>query len=182
MNGVAEASDTFAQIWGEKTGHEVSLLINLRAYELQKLEEIDCPPGGMRVAEEEDVRKAVDMLNAMRAELVVQPGNAATLESALKNIRLRRTFFWVVAEEVVSITLTVRPQIKGVCISGVYTPPEHRRKGYARALVAEVTKEMLSRGYKMTNLFTDLSNPTSNKIYQEVGYQPVCDYHQYQFS
>ncbi|HNZ16613.1 MAG TPA: GNAT family N-acetyltransferase, partial [Anaerolineaceae bacterium] len=63
----------------------------------------------------------------------------------------------------------------------VYTPPAQRRRGYARALVAEVSKEMLSRGYELVNLFTNLSNPTSNKIYQEVGYKPVCDYHQYRF-
>lgn len=83
--------------------------------------------------------------------------------------------------EVVSIANAVRPQIKGICISGVYTPPEFRRKGYARALVAEVSKEMLSRGFELTNLFTDLANPTSNKIYQEVGYEAVCDYRQYSF-
>ncbi len=81
----------------------------------------------------------------------------------------------------VSLTIATRPQIRSICVSGVYTPPRHRRKGYARALVAEVSKELLSRGYELTNLFTDLSNPTSNKIYQEIGYQPVCDYHQYEF-
>jgi hypothetical protein len=181
VNGEVEASDTFAKIWNEKTGQEARLLINLRAYELRNVEDLDYPNGEMRVAEEADAQKATDMFNAMRGELVLQPGSATTLESALKNIRLKRTFFWVVDGEIVSITNAVRPQVKGICISGVYTPPEHRRKGYARALVAEVSKEMLSRGYELANLFTDLSNPTSNKIYQEVGYKPVCDYHQYSF-
>lgn len=181
VNGVAEASDAFAQTWREKTGQEVRLLINLRAYELQKVEDIDYPPGAIRVAEEGDAQKAADMLRAMQEELKLQASNSATLEGALKSIRLKRTFFWVVDKEVVGITIVVRPQIKGICISGVFTPPEYRRKGYARALVAEVSKEMLSRGYEFANLFTDLANPTSNKIYQEIGYRPVCDYHQYEF-
>jgi|MTBAKSStandDraft_1061840.scaffolds.fasta_scaffold00248_27 predicted GNAT family acetyltransferase len=181
VNGEEKASDAFAQIWKEKTGQEIRLSITLRAYELQEVEIIDYPLGEMRVAEEADAQKAADMLRAMQEELKLQASNSASLEGALKSIRLKRTFFWVVEGEVVSITIVVRPQIKGICISGVYTPPEHRRKGYARALVAEVSKEMLSRGYGLTNLFTDLSNPTSNKIYQEVGYQPVCDYHQYSF-
>jgi len=121
------------------------------------------------------------MLRAMQDELQLQESSTATLEGAKKSIRLKRTFFWVVDDEVVSITIAVRPQIKGICISGVYTPPQFRRRGYARALVSEVSKEMLIRGYALTNLFTDLSNPTSNKIYQEIGYYPVCDYHQYEF-
>jgi len=181
VNGEAVASDAFAKIWREKSSQEVRLLINLRAYELRKVEKIAYPCGGMRVAELEEAQKAADLLRAMQEELKLQATYSATLEGALNSICLKRTFFWVVEGEVVSITIAVRPQIKGICISGVYTPPEFRRKGYARALVAEVSKEMLSRGYKLTNLFTDLANPTSNKIYQEVGYKPVCDYHQYEF-
>jgi len=181
VNGVSEVSDAFAQIWERKTGQKVGLLMSLRAYELRKVAELEYPSGEMRIAEEKDALIVAEMHNAMRQELVAQPGNAATVESALKTIRQQRTFFWVVDGEVVSITNAVRPQIKGICISGVYTPPECRRRGYARALVAEVSKEMLSRGFELTNLFTDLANPTSNKIYQEVGYKAVCDYHQYSF-
>ena len=181
VNGVSEVSDSFAQIWESKTEQNVRLLMSLRAYELRKIADLEYPSGGMRIAEEKDAQKVAEMHNAMRQELVAQPGNAATVESALKTIRQQRTFFWVVDGEVVSITNAVRPQIKGICISGVYTPPEFRRRGYARALVAEVSKEMLSRGFELTNLFTDLANPTSNKIYQEVGYEAVCDYRQYSF-
>ena len=181
VNGEAQASDVFALIWKQKTGLETRINTNLRAYELKKIEDFGYPPGRMRVAKESDAQIVCDMLNAMRDELVGLPGSPATPEGALKSIRLSRTFFWVVDDQIVSITTAVRPQIKGICISGVYTPPEFRRRGYARALVAEVTREMFARGYQLTNLFTDLANPTSNKIYQEIGYKPVCDYHQYTF-
>ncbi len=181
VNGVAEASDAFAGIWQAKTGQAVRLSMRQRAYELGKVEPIDYPGGRMRVAEETDVGKAADLLNAMMGEIGLLPGRKNTVETALINIRLRQTFFWEDGGEFVSITIANRPQIKGICISGVYTPPTFRRRGYARALVAEVSKEMFSRGFTITNLFTDLANPTSNKIYQEVGYKPVCDYHQYTF-
>jgi predicted GNAT family acetyltransferase len=181
VNGVTDESDAFAQIWRKKTGHEVRLLKTLRAYELRNVQDLDYPVGKIRVAEERDAQKAADMLSAMQEELKLEGSNSATFEGALISIHLKRTFFWVVDGEVVSTTISVRPQIKGICISGVYTPPEHRQRGYARALVAQVSKEMLSRGFELTNLFTDLSNPTSNKIYQEIGYKPVCDYHQYSF-
>ncbi|MFA5611748.1 MAG: GNAT family N-acetyltransferase [Anaerolineaceae bacterium] len=181
VNGVAEASDAFAGIWQAKTGQTVRLSMRQRAYELRKVEAIDYPGGIMRVAEEKDAGKAADLLNAMMDEIGLLPGRKIIAETALINIGLRQTFFWEDGGEIVSITIANRPQIKAICISGVYTPPTFRRQGYARALVAEVSKEMFSRGFTITNLFTDLANPTSNKIYQEVGYKPVCDYHQYTF-
>lgn len=181
VNGVEEASDCFAEIWQEKTGQQARRIVNTRAYELRQVISIDYPSGGMKIAEEADAQIAADMHNAMIEEVVLGPRRLGTAESELESIRQKRTFFWVDGGEVVSIAIASRPQIKGICVGGVYTPPRHRRKGYARALVADVSKELLSRGYELTNLFTDLSNPTSNKIYQEVGYQPVCDYHQYEF-
>ncbi len=181
VNGVDEASDCFAEIWQEKTGQHARRIVNTRAYELRQVLPIDYPAGRMKIAEESDAQIAADMHNAMAEEVVLGPHRLSTAESELENIRLKRTFFWVDGGEMVSLTIATRPQIRSICVSGVYTPPRHRRKGYARALVAEVSKELLSRGYELTNLFTDLSNPTSNKIYQEIGYQPVCDYHQYEF-
>ncbi len=180
VNGVAEVSDRFSDIWQARTNQTAKLQMRLRAYELREVTEVGYPDGQMRIAVEGDAQQAVDLLNAMRVELNLQ-GRRATVESVLEIIRMERVFFWETAGKVVTVTIANRPQIKGICISGVYTPPEHRRKGYARALVAEASKEMLSRGFEITNLFTDLANPTSNKIYQEVGYKPVCDYHQYSF-
>ncbi len=181
VNGVAETSDALAGIWQTKTGQEVSLSMRQRAYELRRVNNIEYPAGRMRIAQEEDADRAADLLNAMMSEIGSLAARKWTVKTALINIRLKQTFFWEDDGEVVSITMANRPQIGGICISGVYTLPFFRGRGYARALVAEVSKEMFSRGFKLTNLFTDLSNPTSNKIYQEVGYKPVCDYHQYTF-
>ncbi|HEY96946.1 MAG TPA: GNAT family N-acetyltransferase, partial [Dehalococcoidia bacterium] len=64
----------------------------------------------------------------------------------------------------------------------VYTPPEHRRKGYATACVAGVCREILKSGYDFCTLYTDLSNPTSNSIYMKIGFRPVCDNVEYAFA
>lgn len=181
VNGVAEVSDCFAEIWQQKTAWSARRIVNTRAYELRQVISVDYPTGKMRLAEADEAQRAADMHNAMMEEVIVGPHRLQTMESELDTIRKKCVFFWVDEGEVVSIALATRPQIKGICVGGVYTPPAFRRRGYARALVAEVSKELLARSYELTNLFTDLSNPTSNKIYQEVGYQPVCDYHQYEF-
>ena len=73
------------------------------------------------------------------------------------------------------------PTPTGVRIGPVYTPPEHRRRGYASALTAHVSAEQLAAGRSFCFLYTDLANPTSNKIYIEIGYRRVCDSIQYAF-
>lgn len=181
VNGIDEVSNSFAEIWHEKTGQLARRIMNTRAYELRQVSDLEYPTGEMKLAEESDAQLAADMLNAMADEVILGPRRLHTAQSMEDTIRRKCVFFWQDAGEIVCLTIANRPQIKGICVGGVYTPPRHRRKGYARALVAEVSKELLSRGYELTNLFTDLSNPTSNKIYQEVGYKPVADYHQYEF-
>jgi hypothetical protein len=69
----------------------------------------------------------------------------------------------------------------GIRINLVYTPPEYRRKGYATSCVAALSQTLLAEKRKNCFLFTDLSNPTSNHIYQTIGYQPVCDLNDYWF-
>ena len=80
------------------------------------------------------------------------------------------------------VVLKGRPETpRGVRVNMVYTPPELRRRGYASACVAALSQRMLDSGKKFCFLYTDLSNPTSNKIYQEIGYRPVFDVDEYKF-
>jgi len=67
------------------------------------------------------------------------------------------------------------PTPTGIRVGPVYTPRELRRRGYATALVAALTDVLLRRGRRHCFLFTDLANPTSNSIYQRIGYTPVTD-------
>jgi hypothetical protein len=60
-------------------------------------------------------------------------------------------------------------------VGPVYTPPAERRRGYAGALVAALSQRLLDEGREFCFLFTDLANPTSNHVYQEIGYEPVCE-------
>ena len=69
----------------------------------------------------------------------------------------------------------------GIRINMVYTPPELRRRGYASACVGALSQAMLDAGRRFCFLYTDLANPTSNHIYQELGYRPVADADTYDF-
>ena len=67
-------------------------------------------------------------------------------------------------------------------IGPVYTPPERRRRGYAGAGVAAASRRLLDAGASRCMLFTDLDNPTSNKIYHEVGYRRFADWEHHRFT
>ena len=69
----------------------------------------------------------------------------------------------------------------GIRIGPVYTPPGMRRHGYASALTASVTRKQLELGRDYCFLYTDLANPTSNRIYMGVGYERVCEAADYAF-
>jgi len=72
--------------------------------------------------------------------------------------------------EIISMAANTRSTLNGGTISLVYTPPEFRGLGYASCVVALLSEKILKSGKKFSCLFTDLTNPTSNSIYQKIGY------------
>ncbi|GDY13753.1 N-acetyltransferase [Planctomycetota bacterium] len=83
--------------------------------------------------------------------------------------------FWIDGEQPVSMTCAMRPFHGGWSINRVYTPPEHRRHGYAGAVVHALCQAKLAEGASYLALYTDLANPTSNRLYAEIGFAPVSD-------
>ncbi|MEJ7795528.1 MAG: GNAT family N-acetyltransferase, partial [Nocardioides sp.] len=76
--------------------------------------------------------------------------------------------------QVVHVTGHNPPTFGVVRIGPVYTPPEQRGRGFASVAVAAVSRRILAEGHRAC-LFTDQANPTSNKIYEAIGYRPVVD-------
>ncbi len=95
-----------------------------------------------------------------------------TAHALLTNHRL---FGLEVDGKLVSVAAKTRPTKNNITVNFVYTPTEARKKGYASNCVAALSQRMLDEGYKTTTLYTDLANPTSNKIYQEIGYEQIAE-------
>nr|WP_238345456.1 GNAT family N-acetyltransferase [Actinopolymorpha cephalotaxi] len=98
------------------------------------------------------------------------------------DLRLAERRSWVWDHDGAVSHLGVTTPVHGVVrIGPVYTPRDRRGRGYASALVAAVSRHELAAGARTCALFTDLANPTSNKIYAAVGYRPVRDVTAYRF-
>jgi predicted GNAT family acetyltransferase len=93
----------------------------------------------------------------------------------LRRLRTGRLWFWVTeAGERVHLTGVSPPSFGVARVGPVYTPPAQRGRGWASNAVAEISRQLQAEGARVC-LFTDQANPTSNKIYAALGYQPVAD-------
>ncbi|ENQ3078224.1 GNAT family N-acetyltransferase [Bacillus cereus] len=97
------------------------------------------------------------------------------VHTAAELIESKRLFGWEVEGRLVSMAAVTRPTKRNITINFVYTPVAERKKGYAFNCVSELSQSMLDNGYEMTSLYTDLANPTSNKIYKEIGYKLIME-------
>jgi predicted GNAT family acetyltransferase len=92
-----------------------------------------------------------------------------------------RRFVWEDSEPVSMVALN--PAVAGVVrVGAVYTPPEHRNRGYASSAVAAASELALTNGARRCALFTDLANPTSNRIYAALGYERRGDWQEFDFT
>lgn len=118
-------------------------------------------------------------MSAFAAEAGVPPVDAA--RKSEEEISKGALCLWE-HEKPRSIAGAVAQTPHGVRIGYVYTPPEWRGRGYASACVAGLSQRVLDSGRRFCFLYTDLSNPTSNAIYQRIGYERVRDVIDYEFS
>jgi predicted GNAT family acetyltransferase len=140
-------------------------------------------PGRLRRATGADRELLTEWFVAFAAEALgenVNPQAAGRSVDAYLGTEGMGLYLWEDGRPV-SIAGRSRPTPNGVTVNYVYTPPEHRNKGYASACVAALSQLLLEEGYRYCFLFTDLANPTSNKIYEAIGYEPVCDMDEYEF-
>lgn len=177
--GPKEPVAKFARIWPQPA----EIGIQQRVYRASEVIPPEGVSGSMRTYEEADRDVVIGWMDAFVREALPQapPEDAVGwLERNLSNpdagIEL-----WIDEGEPVSFAGYGGSTPNGIRVGPVYTPPKLRRRGYASALTAELTRMLLEGGRTFCFLFTDLANLTSNSIYQRIGYEPVSDADQWVF-
>lgn len=165
-----------AKKWEIKIGMTHQLLMDQGLYRLNKVNEtLDNSPGNWRFAEESDTSLIEKWFNLFEIDTGMP---ISLIEHVKKRVAMflkeQEVFLWEDKGKIVSMMKKSRPTKNGVTVSFVFTPKEERRKGYARTLVAAVSRELLKE-FNFCVLYTDLMNPTSNKIYREIGYKRIAD-------
>ncbi|MDR3578235.1 MAG: GNAT family N-acetyltransferase [Anaerolineaceae bacterium] len=177
VTGQAPLVETFAAAWDTAKGLSHKVGLRLRVYELTRVIPPSYSPGRLRLAVPSDMEFISSWVNAFQIEALGEGSLDQAHETARTRIQDGDIFIWEIRKPV-SMAAKARPTRHGVTVNEVYTPPEYRGKGYASSCVASLSQYLLNSGSKFCTLFTDLSNPTSNSIYQKIGYQPVCDFNE----
>jgi hypothetical protein len=176
VSGPRRAAEHFARVWAGQCGAQITPGMNLRIYELTAVQPLAAPSGLMRRASEADRPLLEVWFDAFHHEASPDPGpsNAPEVVSRWLTSPSRYLAVWDDGAPVAMAGAT-GPTPHGIRVGAVYTPPALRRRGYASALVAALSQHQLASGRRFCFLYTDLSNPTSNHIYQAIGYKPVVD-------
>ncbi len=184
VNGVVGPKptvDQFNELWVAHPEVRVKSVMHQRIYELERVTPPPAVPGTMRQAGEADRR----LLERWNLGFSIDSGLGSDMESAIAvadyDLRSASRYFWELGDKPVSMAGFGGRTPSGIRVSRVYTPPPQRGRGYATALVAAMSQRLLDQGRKFCFLYTDLANPTSNSIYQRIGYRPVCDSAHYTF-
>lgn len=179
VQGPVEATQAFIEEWTRLTDKPAHLEMHERIYHLTEVHPPRKVEGQMRPTNPQD-----QPLLARWAQAFVQEAVHETLsdEDAHKVAQRDNLYVWDLDGQVVSLAAASGKTPNGIRVNFVYTPPEHRGKGYASAHVAALSQHLLDQGNRFCALFTDLANPTSNAIYQRMGYRPVIDIDKYDLS
>jgi predicted GNAT family acetyltransferase len=182
VTGPVPVSLWFAERWSALTGQAARRSMAERIYQLRRVNPPQSVPGAARRAAETDRELLKAWIAAFEqeafGEVVTEPETRA---DRFLRMPSRGMYLWEHEGQIVSLAGYGGPTPHGIRIGPVYTPPELRGRGYASACVARLSQDMLDGGRQYCFLYTDLANPTSNRIYQAIGYEPVCDVDEYRF-
>ena len=183
-NGTPSAAAAFCERLVDAWGGRVETEIASRLFQLTQLRVPDQVPGSGRLATPVDLDLLAAWLDAFSDEVHIggphnelspQDRHAENLRFVADKVAGANQWVWTDRQgQIVSMAGARDPAFGFARVGPVYTPPAARNQGYAAAVTALATRAVLERG-AIPCLFTDLANPTSNGVYQRIGYEPVDD-------
>ena len=178
INGEAAAAAMFAGQWSERSKSAATPFQGNRLYELLEIGEVPDIEGKLRQAGPEERSLMILWTRAFQNEIGESANDIELLVD--RGLVSGQLWLWDLSGEPVSMAIS-REAVPGVVrLSGVYTPPEKRKHGYAAACVHALSKQLRDAGYRCI-LYTDLGNPTSNSVYRRIGYRVVAEALRYRF-
>lgn len=166
--------EAFAAHWTLIAGRPVERGLRTRIYEARSVQRAGpTPPGALRRATAADLEVVVPWVASFFDDI-----GETHREDPAKHARARlkggALFVWDRGGPV-SMAGWSGKTANGVRVNLVYTPPPHRSRGYAQACVAALTERLLAQGSAFCCLYANRANPVSLRIYERIGYRPVCD-------
>jgi uncharacterized protein len=182
--GPKERAAQFAAAWQAVTGAATRLEIAQRVFCAERVDPPRGVSGWMRAYEPADRELAVRWMDAFVAEALPSSPQPESSEEFVNRRQQDSDGGLVLWDDGGPVSFAGYGGLtpNGIRIGPVYTPPELRGRGYGSAVTAALTQRLLDGGRRFCFLFTDLANPTSNSIYQRIGYRRISDVDLWAFS
>jgi predicted GNAT family acetyltransferase len=176
INGPLRVAESFAKAWCTRTGARQVPSLRLRLYQLEHLRDPEpAPLGSARVAIASDRELVLRWYNEFADEMDDSVTTGRQTPPVDDQIARGGIILWEADGTPTSLALFSLPAFGVSRIGPVYTPPSARRQGYAAAVSAAACRAASGTGATEVCLLTDLDNPTSNSVYQRIGFRPVED-------
>lgn len=183
VHGPIPISERFAREWEDLSGQRYEQGLTQRIYRLTHVRPVSNALGRLRHATRADRPVLVAWMRAFTIEAFGKHAPPTDPEQIVDRRLLGTTEGLYVWDHDGPRALVGHAGATphGIRIGPVYTPPEHRGHGYGTTCTAALSQLLLNRGYGFCCLYVDLANPAANRIYQRIGYEPVCDVAEYRF-
>jgi predicted GNAT family acetyltransferase len=168
-----DVAEAFAAVWAPTHGVRPRVGMRSRIYAIETLVPPTAdrwPMGGARLATPADLGTLVSWMTDTAGPYTEPQALARAL------VDQQAAMVWERDGTPMAMAAVVGTTPNGVRIGAVYTPPAERGQGFGTAVTHAVTERALrQRKTRFAFLYADLANPTSNTIYQRIGYRPVGD-------
>lgn len=169
----------FVDDWTKKTNRQAAVQMRHGVFALDRVRPTPEVVGNSRPATEHDLHLLTDWVRAFVAEADPHAENEPDDSAVRRRLEAdpAQSGYWLWEVDGVPVSLSGHGgrTPNGIRIGPVYTPVEHRRRGYGAALVGAHSKWLLDNGYGFCFLYTDRDNPTANAIYSKIGYEQVAE-------
>ena len=180
VNGTPATARAIAAAWRSQTQAETRCRMSQAMHSLTEVIEPARPASGeLRRPEASEL----DLLVAWMEEFAREAGLQG-VDQARSMVTTRLAKGWMMLWDdggPVSLVGLAGPVAGVARIGPVYTPPNLRGHGYATSAVAAISRLALAGDAHTCMLYTDVANPTSNKIYAEIGYRRFGDWEEHAF-
>ena len=179
--GEARTAAGFAGRWSQQLGGGAVPVEGERLYRLVELRPPRGVPGHSRNAQPDELDLIMSCWEGLAADTGLSPPGEGSAELIARRIAQGEIWIWEDDGEAASVARLSPPAAGTVRVGFVYTPRHKRRRGYAGASVAAVSNHALALGASNCVLYTQLANPTSNRIYRNLGYEATSEVLAYRF-
>ncbi|MBI2389780.1 MAG: GNAT family N-acetyltransferase [Deltaproteobacteria bacterium] len=178
VHGPPETARAVALAWSPDS----KLRLRLRVLAAREVTPPPPVPGALRRCVESDLPLLTEWIEAFSRDAHANLMGTDAQTRARRHLDGGDAYLWVDGERALSMAVVVGRTPNGIRVGGVYTPAALRGHGYAAACVGALTQRMFDEGRSFCFLYTDASNPTSNRLYERLGYRFVCDIEEWAFA